>query len=39
MKKILTFVMLLVAFSMQAQDNSQPKIGTVTGNVLDANFC
>ncbi|WP_336065995.1 outer membrane beta-barrel family protein [Mesoflavibacter sp. CH_XMU1404-2] len=38
MKKILTFVMLLVAFSMQAQDNSQPKIGTVTGNVLDANL-
>ena len=23
---------------MQAQDNSQPKIGTVTGNVLDANL-
>ena len=38
MKKLLSIVMLLVAFSIQAQDNSQPKIGTVTGKVLDANL-
>ncbi|WGD34015.1 TonB-dependent receptor [Olleya sp. YS] len=38
MKKLLTFVLLLVAFSLQAQDNAEalPKIGTITGNVLDA---
>lgn len=30
--------MLLIAFSIQAQDNPQPKIGTVTGKVLDANL-
>lgn len=38
MKKLFSIVMLLIAFSMQAQDNSQPKIGTVTGKVLDANL-
>lgn len=38
MKKLLSIVMLLVAFSIQAQDNSQPKIGTVTGKVLDVNL-
>jgi len=40
MKKLLTIVLLLAAFSIQAQDNAKtlPKIGTVTGNVLDANL-
>ena len=30
--------MLLVAFSINAQDNSKPKIGSVSGKVLDANL-
>ncbi len=38
MKKILTIVMLLAAFSINAQDNSKPKIGSVSGKVLDANL-
>jgi len=38
MKKLLSIIMLLIAFSIQAQDNPQPKIGTVTGKVLDANL-
>ncbi|MBN2868324.1 MAG: TonB-dependent receptor [Flavobacteriaceae bacterium] len=38
MKKLLSIVMLLIAFSIQAQDNSQPKIGTVIGKVLDVNL-
>ncbi|WP_397363283.1 TonB-dependent receptor domain-containing protein [Olleya sp. R77988] len=38
MKKLLTIVLLLAAFSIQAQDKTKatPKIGTVTGKVLDA---
>ncbi|MBL7559670.1 TonB-dependent receptor [Olleya sp. YSTF-M6] len=37
MKKLFTIVCLLVAFSMQSQNqpNVKPKIGTVTGTVLD----
>lgn len=37
MKKLLTIALLLVAFSIQAQDNTNdsPKIGTITGTVLD----
>ncbi|HIC30935.1 MAG TPA: TonB-dependent receptor [Flavobacteriaceae bacterium] len=38
MKKLFSIVMLLIAFSIQAQDNSQPKIGTVIGKVLDVNL-
>ncbi|WP_370225782.1 TonB-dependent receptor domain-containing protein [Mesoflavibacter sp.] len=38
MKKLFSIVMLLVAFSIHAQDKTLPKIGTVTGKVLDVNL-
>lgn len=38
MKKLFSIVMLLVAFSIYAQDKTLPKIGTVTGKVLDVNL-
>ena len=38
MKKLFSIVMLLVAFSINAQDKTLPKIGTVTGKVLDVNL-
>ncbi|WP_336127175.1 outer membrane beta-barrel family protein [Mesoflavibacter sp. CH_XMU1422-2] len=38
MKKLFSIVMLLVTFSINAQDKTLPKIGTVTGKVLDVNL-
>ncbi|WP_282069550.1 outer membrane beta-barrel family protein [Olleya namhaensis] len=40
MKKLITIALLLLTFSIQAQDktNALPKIGTVTGNVLDVSL-
>ena len=38
MKKLFSIVMLLAAFSINAQDKTLPKIGTVTGKVLDVNL-
>ncbi|WP_304143229.1 outer membrane beta-barrel family protein [Mesoflavibacter zeaxanthinifaciens] len=38
MKKLFSIVMLLVTFSIYAQDKTLPKIGTVTGKVLDVNL-